>query len=400
MLETVDMGDVYPDEKNPRRDFGDIEALAGTFALNDGFPMNPIVVVRDGGIYRIVDGERRYRAMKALGKRSCPAVVYESMADANAAAAMVATDEKQPLTAEEKSRGVQQMLLLGVDPAKVEKAARLAKGQGARIAKARRMVDDAGDDMTLDRMLAISEFDEGDPAVAELEGCSEKEWRAAYERIVGERASEALAEELLDAARGAGVEVAQGAPDGYVYSAFATDPASVAGEASDGCVAVLRRGWRTGLEFFAPPSEERAEAERAAAEARAALDELRSAAERGRARRKAFFADNMPGPVVELLEDAWFEAHGDAVAAFEEETGATFGRRLVGGSALALAYQTRAGAAGELRPSWRMPDDGEAAGFLAWLEAFEAGGYEADEADGLCRRACRAIVDGPDPRED
>ena len=68
-IKTVRADDVYEDEANPRSDFGDLKALAESFALNKmrpGQPVNPPVVVRDGGIYRIVDGARRFRAMQIL----------------------------------------------------------------------------------------------------------------------------------------------------------------------------------------------------------------------------------------------------------------------------------------------------------------------------------------------
>ena len=44
-------------------------------AVNPGEPVNPIVVVEDGGIYRIVDGERRYKAMRRNKLARCHAVV-------------------------------------------------------------------------------------------------------------------------------------------------------------------------------------------------------------------------------------------------------------------------------------------------------------------------------------
>lgn len=392
MLENVSLEDVYPDEKNPRRDFGDIAALAGTFALNDGYPTNPIVVVRDGGIYRIVDGERRYRAMRLLKKSACPAVVYESMEDANAAAAMVATDEKQPLTAEEKSRGVQQMLLLGVDPAKVEKAARLEKGQGARIAKARRMVDDAGDDMTLERMLAISEFDEGDPAVEELEACSEGEWRRVYDRIVRERKMDADVEALVCAAREAGIEVADAAPRGTCYQGYAVEPCDVADyEGIEGCVAVATRGWRAEMRFYAPDSDE---GEEAVSEERRMRDELNEAAAFGRLRRREHFATEWPPTVAAMVAEAWLDFNSWHVDRFLEGTSVDLDRSLTDHVALAVAYDLCETRLGELPEGmYSLPGEGSAAGFLSWLEAFEADGYVADEADEAARAICSAIVE-------
>ena len=84
--------------------------------MNDGVPVNPIIVVHDGGIYRIVDGERRYHAMMSLGTEECDVIVAEDMDEANALLAMLATDDKRQLTEQEKSQCVQQVLLLGVDP--------------------------------------------------------------------------------------------------------------------------------------------------------------------------------------------------------------------------------------------------------------------------------------------
>ena len=81
-LREIGIDDVYPDEKNPRKDFGDIAALAESCmlnALNPGEPVNPIVVVEDGGIYRIVDGERRYKAMCKNKLARCHAVVCLSL---------------------------------------------------------------------------------------------------------------------------------------------------------------------------------------------------------------------------------------------------------------------------------------------------------------------------------
>ena len=70
-LEVVNIEDVYPDENNPRQKFEDIKELAESFSRNEerpGEPDDPPIVVRDGGIFRIVDGERRYRANEALTK--------------------------------------------------------------------------------------------------------------------------------------------------------------------------------------------------------------------------------------------------------------------------------------------------------------------------------------------
>ena len=161
-LEVVKTADVYADENNPREKFEGIDEMAASFDLNNerpGEPFTPPIVVRDGGIYRIVDGERRFRALKKRKAKTFHANVCENMDEALAMVAMVATDDKQPLTAAEKSKGVQMMLLLGVDPVEVDKGARLQKGTGRRIKRALDAVGDdtAAEDMSLDWLLAIEE---------------------------------------------------------------------------------------------------------------------------------------------------------------------------------------------------------------------------------------------------
>ena len=82
-METVETCDVYPYERedgeamNPR-DFSTresaehIAALAEQFRrnrLNPGQPVMRPILYRDGGIYRIVDGECRVRAMRLIGTK-------------------------------------------------------------------------------------------------------------------------------------------------------------------------------------------------------------------------------------------------------------------------------------------------------------------------------------------
>lgn len=129
----VRLADIVPSKSNPRRDFGDIDALAAAIESTGGEPVNPPVLVADGNIYRIVDGERRYRALRKLhgDDTEVTALVYDSMDEANEVVAMLATDDKRPLTEAERAHGVQQMLLLGVDTERVAKAPRAASWRRA-----------------------------------------------------------------------------------------------------------------------------------------------------------------------------------------------------------------------------------------------------------------------------
>ena len=212
-MELVDIDDVYPYEQgdermNPRdvdskecREY--IAQLAEQFRhnrLNPGQPRVRPVLYRDGGIYQIIDGECRYEAMRLAGTKRFYADVFDDLADAElarqeAAKAMVETDAKRALTPEEMSRGVQTMLAMDVPEEDVAAAARIDVEGVRRVRRARRAVQDAAEDMTLDRLFAIADLEGDEGAVAELRDCPQREWRGVYERLLAKRSLEASAAE-------------------------------------------------------------------------------------------------------------------------------------------------------------------------------------------------------------
>ncbi|MED9872947.1 MAG: ParB N-terminal domain-containing protein [Eggerthellaceae bacterium] len=221
-LEVVSIDDVYPNENNPRKKFEGIKELAASFDLNKerpGEPFIPPILVRDGGIYHIVDGERRYRAMQSRKLAKFTANVCEDFDEANALVAAMATDDKQPLSDIEKSRGVQQMLLLGVDPTSVDKATK-GKNRAKRVNHAMVLVDDAAEDMSLDRLLAIDEFADDKHAVKALTNCTEKEWPKIADRLRIKKKRQleysVLRKELVKR----GWKIVGHQPEGYKYRTY------------------------------------------------------------------------------------------------------------------------------------------------------------------------------------
>lgn len=242
-LQTVNIEDVFPDKNNPRKTFEGIDELAASFDLNSerpGEPFTPPILVQDGGIYRIIDGERRYRALKKRKATSFTANVCSDMDEANTVMAMLATDDKQPLSELEKSQGVQTMLLLGVDPVKVEKAAKI-KG-AAKVKRALEVVDDAAEDMTLDRMIAIAELADDEDAVEKLTNCSEKEWQQVYRDIIQVKERAAAHEALTDAIDDMGIPIYDGPNEGYNFVIRVQTPENLEGffedTSADGYIAV------------------------------------------------------------------------------------------------------------------------------------------------------------------
>ena len=74
-LKELKIEDVIRDEEQPRREFNKeaIEALAAS--IKEHGVLQPIVVTREEGKYKIVAGERRWRASKIAGLKKIPAIV-------------------------------------------------------------------------------------------------------------------------------------------------------------------------------------------------------------------------------------------------------------------------------------------------------------------------------------
>lgn len=212
----VRLGDIRPSGQNPREDFGDIGALARSIEATGGEPLNPPVVVADGNVFRIVDGERRYRALSSIygEDREVSALVAESMDEANELVAMLATDDKRQLTEAERAHGVQQMLVLGIDEQRIERASRATAGQ-IRAARRLRGRIDAGAQVTLEQLEAASAFEDEKDIEAVL--AAGDGWAGKADGIRRRNEREEAKAEDYDAFGDAGIPVVKEKPEGFTY---------------------------------------------------------------------------------------------------------------------------------------------------------------------------------------
>lgn len=74
-LKKLDINDIIPDAEQPRREFTQetLEALAAS--IKEHGVLQPIVVTKEDGKYKIVAGERRWRASKIAGLKKIPAII-------------------------------------------------------------------------------------------------------------------------------------------------------------------------------------------------------------------------------------------------------------------------------------------------------------------------------------
>ena len=233
-IERVSLAAIVPGD-NPRKDFGDIHALAERIEAVGGQPINPIVVVADGNRYRIVDGERRYRAMLELAGEggSTNVLVFENFAAALEAVAMLATDDKKRLTEDEEARGFQSMLVLGVDETDIAKATGRPRDVIRRASRVAR--DEAAAQASIDQMVAAAEFD--DPAdQAAVLGAAPDKWLTKAGGIRRRIQEARLREEFMDVAAEVGAEVLDRKPEGYdqIILAFRPEEITDAAEGREG----------------------------------------------------------------------------------------------------------------------------------------------------------------------
>lgn len=265
--ERVSLADIRPSKENPRSDFGDIAALADSIRATGNEPVNPPVVVRDGNVYRIVDGERRYRALKEVWRldvyHEVTVLVAGDLDAANELVAMVATDDKLRLSDAERARGVQQMLILGVDEERVSRASR-ASAKQVRAAKRLAGRVQEGWQVTLDQLAAADALDSEEDREAVLSAGDNWRWKeqSIRARIDQERKAAKKLEWLADA--GIPVQAGGDAPDGmeHVANVFSYEPLSRVKEAAKGldgsCLAIMRDG---SIQFLAPEGHPVLEAE-------------------------------------------------------------------------------------------------------------------------------------------
>lgn len=265
----VRLGDIRPSEQNPREDFGDIGALARSIEATGGEPLNPPVVVADGNVYRIVDGERRYRALSSIygEDREVSALVADTMDEANELVAMLATDDKIQLTEAERARGVQQMLVLGIDEQRIERASRATAGQIRAARKLRGRID-AGVQVTLEQLEAASSFDDEKDVEAVL--AAGEGWAGKADSIRRRVEREEAKAEDYDAFGDAGIPVVKERPEGtswVLWASLGTVAKELEGlDVAPGTVAVISGG---GWGLYKPDHGSGGQAEKTEEEIRA-----------------------------------------------------------------------------------------------------------------------------------
>ena len=102
--------EVEPNRNQPRKVFDEeaIEDLANS--IKEYGVIQPIIVTKESNYYRIVAGERRWRASKKAGLTEIPAIVREYDEQTNSEVSLIENIQRQDLNPIEKAKAMKELL--------------------------------------------------------------------------------------------------------------------------------------------------------------------------------------------------------------------------------------------------------------------------------------------------
>ncbi len=98
-LREIPLNEIVPDENQPRRKFDQTQLDALASSIREHGVVQPIVVSKEGGKYKIVAGERRWRASKLAGLNTIPAIVRSIDAQKRLELSLIENVQREDLNA-------------------------------------------------------------------------------------------------------------------------------------------------------------------------------------------------------------------------------------------------------------------------------------------------------------
>ena len=96
-LRDIAIEEIIPDEDQPRRKFDEAQLNALAESIKENGISQPIVVVKEGDKYKIVAGERRWRASKIAGLEKIPAIIRTLDAQKRMEVALIENVQREDL---------------------------------------------------------------------------------------------------------------------------------------------------------------------------------------------------------------------------------------------------------------------------------------------------------------
>lgn len=106
----IPIADIDPNLAQPRKDFGkdSLEQLADS--IRQAGVLQPILVVENGTRYRIIAGERRYRAARIAGLETIPCIVRNLTEEQQMEAALIENLQREDLNPIEEAQAIKSLM--------------------------------------------------------------------------------------------------------------------------------------------------------------------------------------------------------------------------------------------------------------------------------------------------
>lgn len=102
---------IIPDKNQPRKDFDSEKLKALSDSISENGVIQPLIVTDEkNGFYRIIAGERRWRASKLAGLETVPVVIRDYTSEQSAAVSLVENLQREDLNAIEEAFGYKRLM--------------------------------------------------------------------------------------------------------------------------------------------------------------------------------------------------------------------------------------------------------------------------------------------------
>ena len=133
----IPVEDIHPNPDQPRRLFREDELRALSESIEANGLLQPITLMKEeDGSYRIIAGERRYRACKMLGMNAVPSIICTVTDEDAAALALIENIQRSDLNCFEEANAIDN-LIDKLDLTQEQAAKKLGKSQSAVANKLR-----------------------------------------------------------------------------------------------------------------------------------------------------------------------------------------------------------------------------------------------------------------------
>lgn len=107
---SIPIEDVLPDKNQPRRHFDDAQIAELAASIRSKGVIQPILVRKEGAKYRLIAGERRWRASQRAGLRNIPALIKEVTERQAFEIALIENVQREDLNPIEEAEAYQRLI--------------------------------------------------------------------------------------------------------------------------------------------------------------------------------------------------------------------------------------------------------------------------------------------------